>query len=211
MTEPTRYEVHHHPMLPPGFFYRHWTRNRGVVEAPGVAVIERERLRFVDACPPVGTEIMLEISHEGMAVYTVADIEAKEKADQEERERQEREADLRRREQANCDRAEAEAFNAALALPFRWSSAYKIHHAGLRSGGSGTGDFAKTVTHVRCDEPIAVGRLKRNAEALLCGAGEGQHWVADDKMRAGSGELFDRKVTCKACLAAAARMKAKAA
>jgi hypothetical protein len=211
MSEPTRYEVHHHPMLPPHYFYRHWKQNRGVVEAPGVALVERDRLRFVDACPPVGTEIMLEISRQGMFVYTVADIEAKDKADQEERERLQREADLQRREKADRDRAEAEAFNAALALPFKWSSAYKIHHSGLRTGGSCTGDFAKTVTHIRCDEPIAVGRLKREAEALLCGAGEGQHWVADDQMRDGSDELFDRKVTCKACLAAAAKLKAKAA
>jgi hypothetical protein len=114
------------------------------------------------------------------------------------------------RAQADRDRAEAEASNAALALPFRWSSAYKIHMAGLRSGGHGTGDFAKTVTHVRCDEPVSIGRLKRDADSLLCGVSDGAMWLADDKALDGSREPYDRMVTCKACLKVAQRLTGKA-
>jgi hypothetical protein len=186
----TRYPLHHRRMLPPSFIYRPHNLV-GVVDAPGTALVLGERFHFVDACPPVGTEVQVDISRAGMVALPVDEVEAQ---------RLQREEQAKRRAQADWDRAEAEAFNAALALPFKWSSAYKIHMAGLRQGGSCTGDFAKTVTHVRCDEPVSIGRLQRAARTLLCGGRDTRLWLADDLMRDGWGELFDRKVTCKACL-----------
>lgn len=205
----TRYPLHNHPMLPPNFIYNPHNLI-GVVDAPGTALVKGERFRFVDACPPVGTEVQVDISRAGMFALPVAEIEAQRAYEEAERERRQLEEQARYRAQADRDRAEAEAFNAALALPFKWSSAYKIHMAGLRSGGHGTGDFAKTVTHIRCDEAVAIGRLKREADTLLCGAGDGAQWVADDKAHDGARELYDRKVSCKACLQVASRLASKA-
>jgi hypothetical protein len=185
----TRYPLHHHRMLPPAFIYNPHNL-LGVVDAPGTALVRGERFHFVDACPPVGTEVKVDISRAGMFALPVAEIEAQRAHEDAERERLQLEEQARRRAQADRDRAEAEAFNAALALPFRWSSAYKIHMSGLRAGGSGTGDYAKTVTHVRCDEPVSLGRLKREAND-------------------GSRELYDRKVTCKACLQVTQRLTGK--
>jgi hypothetical protein len=206
----TRYALHHHRMLPPAFIYRPTLQNRGVVDAPGTALVDRERFNFVDACPPVGTDVVIDITRAGMFALSVAEVEAQRRFEDDERERLQRKEEARRREQADRDRAEAEAFNAALALPFAWSSAYKIHMAGLRQGGSCTGDFAKTVTHVRCDDAVAAGRLQRRAGTLLCGGRDTKLWLADDQMRDGSGELFDRKVTCRSCLQVAQRLTGKA-
>jgi len=203
----TRYPLHHHWMLPPSWIYNPHNLV-GVVDAAGTALVRGECLRFVDACPPVGTEIVLDISRAGMFALPVAEVEAQRRFEEEERERLRREEEARYRAQADRDRAEAEAFNVALALPFRWSSAYKIHMSGLRAGGHGTGDFAKTVTHIRCDEAVAIGRLKREARSLLCGALDGAQWLADDKALDGSREPYDRKVTCKACLKVAQRLTA---
>jgi hypothetical protein len=205
----TRYPLHHNRMLPPAFIYRPHNLI-GVVDAPGTALVLGERFRFVDACPPVGTEVQVDINRAGMVAMAVAEIEAQRRFEDAERERLQLEEQARRRAQADRERAEAEAFNAALALPFSWSSAYKIHMAGLRQGGSCTGDFAKTVTHVRCDEPVSIGRLQRAARTLLCGGRDTKLWLADDRMRDGSGQEFDRKVTCRSCLQVAGRIKGTA-
>ena len=128
-----------------------------------------------------------------------AEQEAARLVDQEERNRE-----------ADEDHAAAAAFNASLGLPFKWSSANRAHMAGLRQHSSGTGDFASTVTHIRCDEAIWWGRLKRKPDQLLCSTSDGRMGLIDDKRRDGIGFAYDAAVTCKACLEAAKRWQGEA-
>ncbi|MCG5244843.1 hypothetical protein [Methylorubrum extorquens] len=59
--------------------------------------------------------------------------------------------------------------------------------------------------HVRCEEPVSVGRLRRSQGDLLCSAGA-MGYLAEAVSRDGSGEPYRDWVTCRACQAVALRL-----
>jgi hypothetical protein len=96
------------------------------------------------------------------------------------------------------------AANAALALPFAWHPGYRVALAGcydtVRTGG--TGATKATVDHVVLEEPFAIGRLKRDAGELLCGAPPGRNGYSGITHET----LADTCVTCRACRRVIARI-----
>ncbi len=107
-------------------------------------------------------------------------------------------------------RADAEAFNSRLRLPCQWDVGIKDVLSGLSAKSWGDGRGQATVQHILVLEDLFAGRLRRRAGDFLCTAASGSNgkrWSAQVGHRAvdGAGQLYRPKVTCKACLAAAAR------
>jgi hypothetical protein len=100
----------------------------------------------------------------------------------------------------------ARDFNASLSLPVRWQLAQKIALNACYEG-NGSGARSNSVEHVQVMETLIVGRLKRAAKDLLCGAKPGieglsttgPHWFSkpDDPIY---------RVTCTACLKISRRL-----
>ena len=124
-------------------------------------------------------------------------------------ERQVQEAE-RARTRLNRMRAEAEEFNATLALPVKWKPGYKSVLSGLSANSWGDGRNRATVDHIWLQEELHVGRLHRNKGDFLCSSSpesNGQQWVSPESVcKDGDGNDYAPKVTCQACLKMVGRL-----
>lgn len=126
-----------------------------------------------------------------------------------EREEKRRQEKLRDEERLNICREESEAFNACLNVPVKWRTGMKDVLSGLSPTSAGNGINKSTVGHIELLEPLAEGRLSREAGEFLCSRNKGKQWSDNSHLRCydGNGNLYDAKVTCKACLKMAQRWK----
>lgn len=190
-------------IAPPALFYSPADRRRGVV-VDGVVTVCGAAYRVLGADVPEGEEVEVHPQAFAFRVSELVTMEAAAAAVAEQRRADEEAA---RRVGADRDRAESDAANAGLGLPFAWQAAIRTVASGLSARGAGNGVNARSVVHVRCDEPVTVGRLRRSRGDLLCGAGAGaMDFLAEAVSRDGSGEIYRDRVTCRACRTAAHRL-----
>ena len=114
-----------------------------------------------------------------------------------------------RRKRLDEMRADAEVFNARIALPLRWDVGIKDVLSGLSETSWGDGRCKATVEHIYLLEDLQAGRLKRHEGDFLCTSGSGtngkRYSTTVVRGEDGDGNPFQPKVTCKACLAQAKR------
>lgn len=166
-----------------------------------------------DDAPPVGTVMRFAWHyfdgerHASGSIVVLDELLAYEKW----REQQAQEASEAERWRDLVDRAiqenESRDFNAALAVPVRWQPASKVALNALYER-NGSGARSNSVEHIQVLEPLAIGRIKREPKALLCGAKPGSEGLST------TGPYWFSKpgdpvyrVTCASCLRIAARFK----
>lgn len=190
-------------IAPPALFYSPADKRRGFV-VDGVVTVCGAAYRVLGPDVPEGELVEVHPQSFGFLVSELVAMEAAATAAAEQHRADEEAA---RRVRADRDRAESEAANAALGLAFAWQAAIRTVASGLSPRGAGNGLHARSVVHVRCDEPVSVGRLRRSQGDLLCGAGDGaMGYLAEAVYRDGSGEPYRDRVTCRACQAVALRL-----
>lgn len=160
-----------------------------------------------DDCPTPGTQMHIWLNGSGFFVCaTLDEIERDGQA--------RRDAELLERERIrirlNTLRADAEIFNARIALPVKWDVGIKDVLSGLSETSCGDGRSKATVEHIYLLEPLEAGRLKRKEGDFLCTAANGtngKRWSSKivERCHDGEGTPYQPKVTCKACLATAER------
>jgi len=194
-------------LLSPRFLSPQWFnasrygRHDSIVAQDGTVSVFGETLAFETESLPPGTLVRVWLNSRGFFVCaTMADIEKQEKQDLE---KAYTETEKRRRH-LNDLRAEAEAFNARIGLPVRWDVGIKDVLSGLSPNSWGDGRNRATVEHVYLLEPLVEGRLKREKGDFLCSASSrsnGKRWsTVVDRAYDGDGNLYQPKITCKACL-----------
>ena len=126
-------------------------------------------------------------------------------SEQERNERIERHnrAAIRAVELAQQERREAIEFNESLGIPVDWVPAVKPVLSGLTSTSWGNGLNRRSVIHVRLNQGLVDGRLRREAGQPLCGGDWGKFGEITDGDPGG----WVAKVTCKSCLKTAERFK----
>lgn len=177
-------------------------RHPAVVDGD-VITAEGTRFALADGQDPIpeGSEVLIWMLRTGAVCLTKADIaahEAEMAAGRAKQAAEQARADQQRRE-------EAEAFNAALDLPFRWTPGHRVVLGGLSERSWGNGMNRASVVHIMLSEDFASGRLKRKAGQFLCSS-HVDAFGSDEDMRHSEGA----KVTCKSCLARAATYGGKA-
>ena len=95
---------------------------------------------------------------------------------------------------------ENRSHNASLKIPGAWHPNNNTVVSGDRAASTRDGENAATVMHVVLDESLQAGRLKRRAGDLLCGPHVGTRGLS-----ALSADEPVYRVSCKACIKAAAR------
>lgn len=174
--------------------------HEATVNELGHVILQGETLRFKVGALPTGTRVRVWLNQAGFFVCaTEAELE-KRVALQKEAEAARAQAQRVRWEALQ---REAQAFNARIQLPVKWTGGIKDVLSGLSESSNGDGRRQNTVVHVYLLEPLQAGRLKRQAGDFLCSSSaehNGKRW---------SGEVEyskeHHKVSCKACLALAAR------
>lgn len=192
-------------IAPPALFYAPVDRRRGLV-VDGVVTVCGAAYRVLGPDVPEGEEVEV---HPQSFAFRVADLVAMEAAAAAASEQRRADEEADRRQRADRDHEKSEADNAVLGLRFAWRASIRTVASGLSARGAGNGVNIRSVVHVRCDEPVAVGRLRRTAGDLLCGTGDGvMGYLADAVLKDGSGQPYADRVTCRACRAAALRLAA---
>jgi hypothetical protein len=190
-----------------------WFHSRGpnmdaVVSENGV-VVHGDNLELVDGTlPAVGTAVKLLFSKSFLFVEDKDEYDAREKAAfaaAEEKRRNEHRAKL-------VDaQARAEAANAKLNIPVRWTSGEKPVLSGLSRNSWGDGRNRRSVNHVLLLEPISEGRFTREAESFLCTSGSGtngKQWTDDPTTYSvGHEGKYVSCINCTQCLKLAARWR----
>lgn len=207
-TELKSYPVIGPDMLEPGWFskVRHG-QHAASLAADGTLTLLGETLRLRGEPPAAGTAVLVWLNSSGF--FTCATPDELERVAQARREAEAAESE-RSRAKLNAARASAEQFNAKIALPVRWDTGIKDVLSGLSANSWGDGRSKATVEHIYLLEPLQEGRLLRHAGDFLCtsaGGTNGQRWSNKIVERSldGDGTPFQPKVTCKSCLALAAR------
>lgn len=196
------------PFLDPFWFNRMRQGQHAAVVSPGgVVSVEGVPLRLRGDAPAPGEAVHVWITSSGY--FVCATLDEIERDAQVQRDAQAKEAQ-RRRERLNALRADAEAFNAKIALPVRWDVGIKDVLSGLSERSWGDGRSKATVEHIYLLEPLLDGRLSRLAGDFLCTAAagtNGKRWSTKvvERCHDGEGTPYQPKVTCKACLALAQR------
>lgn len=174
--------------------------HEATVNETGHVILQGETLCIKQGALPEETRVKVWLNHAGFFVCaTIAELEQRAAA--------QREAETARaqaqRTRWEAQQREAQAFNARIQLPVKWTGGIKDVLSGLSESSNGDGRRQNTVVHVYLLEPLQAGRLKRQAGDFLCSssaAHNGKRW---------SGEVEyskeHHKVSCKACLALAAR------
>ena len=192
-------------MLSPRFF-------NGTVEGPITADGKFEGQTVTDP-PPVGTMMRFkwhrfdgDINASGSMVV-LADLLAFEAWERYRAEIEGEERAWQNLVDGATEENEARDFNASLRIPVRWQPAEKISLNALYEA-NGSGMRRNSVEHVQVMQPLAIGRLKREAEDLLCGAKPGREGLST------TGPYWFSKpgtpiyrVTCASCLRIAERFK----
>lgn len=104
-------------------------------------------------------------------------------------------------------KVEATEFNESLNIPFKWQTGFKDVLSGLSEHSFGDGRNKATVGHIKLLEDYREGRLSRKKGEFLCTMNTGKQWSGDSHLQAVDvgGEMYNPKVTCKACLKSAQR------
>lgn len=201
----------------PDFVDPFWLRDiqhgqEGIVSEAGVEVRGVTlRFRLVDrepksVSPPAGTRVRVSLTRQGFLVCAeLAQLEAAkaaaEIASQAERAK-EATANIAN---LNRKRQEADAANALLHVPVRWTSGIKDVLSGLSARSWGDGRSKSTVEHILLEEDLVDGNLVRRAGDFLCTTEKGtngRRWSGTPAEQGidGAGQHYIKKVTCKACL-----------
>lgn len=175
--------------------------NLAQVTAPGVITLNGKRLLFSaqDIALNIGTQVIVQVRR------NLAFISVRGKQLLDEQAAQGHEVEISARNaRLNQLREEAQIANAAIALPVRWEPAIKPVISGLSEASAGNGANRSTVTHIRLIDPLARGRLYRNAGDMLCSTNGHNGSFADleagDMRIDGEGNTYPAKITCKKCL-----------
>ena len=202
------YPVASPALLEPAWFnkVRHGQHAAVVTEA-GTVTLEAVSLRLRGEAPPPGTAVRVWLNGSGFFVCATLDEikrEAQARHDAEAAKAEER------RQKLNTMRADAEAFNARIALPVKWDVGIKDFLTGLSETSWGDGRSKATVEHIYLLEPLEAGRLTRKEGDFLCtsaSGSNGKRWSSKiiERCQDGEGTAYRPKVTCKACLALAQR------
>lgn len=192
------------PAIPaPALFYSPDTELRAPVIG-GYVTVKNERYRVLD--PAVAEGEILQVHPRGFAIRVSA-LEEAARIAAEADDRRRAEEEIARAARADADRDTAALANAAIVLPIRWSPAYRAVASGVSARGHGGGGYALTVIHVRCDEPLLHGRMRRSEMAFLCGVdGGAMGYVVDAVSHDSAGQAYPDRVTCRGCLATATRL-----
>lgn len=182
-------------------------QHAAVVAEDGSVTLEGVALRVRDEAPAPGTAVQVWLN--GSGFFVCATLDEIEREAQARRDAEAAEVE-RRRQKLNAMRADAEAFNARIALPVKWDVGIKDVLSGLSENSWGDGRSKTTVEHIYLLEPLEAGRLTRKEGDFLCTAASGtngKRWSSKivERCHDGEGTAYQPKVTCKACLAAAQR------
>ncbi|WP_298601246.1 hypothetical protein [uncultured Zoogloea sp.] len=182
-------------------------QHAAVVAEDGTVTLEGVALRVRDEAPAPGTAVQVWLN--GSGFFVCATLEEIEREAQARRNAEAAEAE-RRRQKLNAMRADAEAFNARIALPVKWDVGIKDVLSGLSENSWGDGRSKATVEHIYLLEPLEAGRLTRKEGDFLCTSASGtngKRWSSKivERCHDGEGTPYQPKVTCKACLALAQR------
>lgn len=202
------YHVAGPDLLEPFWFNRvRHGQHAAVVAEDGTVTLEGVALRVRDEAPAPGTAVQVWLN--GSGFFVCATLEEIEREAQARRNAEAAEAE-RRRQKLNAMRADAEAFNARIALPVKWDVGIKDVLSGLSENSWGDGRSKATVEHIYLLEPLEAGRLTRKEGDFLCTSASGtngKRWSSKivERCHDGEGTPYQPKVTCKACLALAQR------
>lgn len=182
-------------------------QHAAVVAEDGTVTLEGVALRVRDEAPAPGTAVQVWLN--GSGFFVCATLEEIKREAQARRNAEAAEAE-RRRQKLNALRADAEAFNARIALPVKWDVGIKDVLSGLSENSWGDGRSKATVEHIYLLEPLEAGRLTRKEGDFLCTSSSGtngKRWSSKivERCHDGEGTPYQPKVTCKACLALAQR------
>jgi len=202
-----------YPVSGPGLLEPVWFnkvrhgQHAAVVAEDGSVTLEGVALRLRDEAPAPGTAVQVWLNGSGFFVCATLD-----EIEREARARRDAEAAgaERQRQLRNAMRADAEAFNARIALPVKWDVGIKDVLSGLRENSWGDGRSKATVEHIYLLEPLDAGRLTRKEGDFLCtpaSGTNGKRWSSKivERCHDGEGTAYQPRVTCKACLALATR------
>jgi len=181
-------------------------RHAAVVQADRTVLLNGHSLSLRDPLPLPGTAVKVWLNARGYFVCALESDLALEEAAQ----RAAVAADQARRDaQLNALRAQAEAFNARLTLPFKWDVRIKDVLSGLSAESWGDGRNKATVEHIHLLEAFSTGRLTRKAGDFLCTARSGTNGMRYTSLpsvwRDADDQPYQPKVTCKTCLVQARR------
>jgi hypothetical protein len=194
-------------LLEPFWFNRVRHGQHAAVVGPDRTItLEGVPLSLRAEAPEPGTPVQVWLNGSGFFVCaTLAEIEREAQA---RRDAEAAEA-ARQRQRLNELRAEAEAFNGRIALPVQWDVGIKDVLSGLTESSWGDGRNKATVEHIYLLEPLQAGRLTRAKGDFLCTSGSGtngrRYSSVIERGHDGEGNTYRPKVTCRACLALAAR------
>jgi len=182
-------------------------QHAAVVAEDGTVTLEGVALRVRDEAPAPGTAVQVWLNVSGF--FVCASLDEIERDAQARRDAEAAEAE-HRRQKLNAMRADAEAFNARIALPVKWDVGIKDVLSGLSENSWGDGRSKATVEHIYLLEPLEAGRLTRKEGDFLCTSASGtngKRWSSKivERCHDGEGTPYQPKVTCKACLALAQR------
>ena len=193
----------HLPDLLSGSGQRATVREGGVldIDAPN---IPKGTLRISEeSYPEPGTEVVVKGARNPYC-KTVEQVE-REKAERERRRELKQKARERYRAwKKRRDREEAEEFWSQYDIPFDHHIAKKGRRSQLQRGSTGTGEDARTVTHLYVQEAFEEGRLQRDENSYLCDDSAEIRFTPDSPWRS-DGKDEDAEgllppVTCKTCL-----------
>jgi len=203
-----------HVLQSPRFINPFWYNQMKGTLAQGVAVSTRSVEVLGETLQLDKEETIELVPGERVHVALSRDIvfQTEQEKQTEEQERKERlfMEQLRQKEADRTRKVQADAFNAALGLPFGWVPGQKDVISGLREGSWGDGTFKNTVIHVLLQEDLHDGKLHRKAGMFLCSSSwkdNGKNWSGQPEVvvRDSNGELYRPAVTCKQCLKRAER------
>jgi hypothetical protein len=181
-------------------------QHAAVVGPDRTITLEGVPLRLRAEAPDPGTAVRVWLNGSGFFVCATLDEIEREALVRRDAEAADAE---RNRQRLNALRAEAEAFNARLALPVQWDVGIKDVLSGLTENSWGDGRNKATVEHIYLLEPLQDGRLTRAKGDFLCTSSSGTNGMryssVIERSHDGEGKTYQPKVTCKACLALAAR------
>lgn len=108
----------------------------------------------------------------------------------------------------NRRRKEAEDFNSTLKIPVSWEAGIKDVLSGLSESSNGDARYSRTVHHVLLKDDLKLGRLFREKGQFLCGE-LGKNWsnMPEEVLYDGNDSPYTPKITCKACLKIAERLR----
>jgi hypothetical protein len=160
-----------------------------------------------DNAPAVSTAVQVWLN--GSGFFVCATLDEIEREAQARRDAEAAEAE-QRRQKLDARRADAEAFNARIALPVKWDVGIKDVLSGLSENSWGDGRSKATVEHIYLLEPLEAGRLTRKEGDFLCTSASstnGKRWAGQiaERCHDGEGNPYQPKVSCKACITLAQR------